>query len=1081
MRNNVPDPSKTPKYGQITTKLSTTKQKPRKSQKRLSSSNKSKSKHSINRMYILNTEGMDPSINSQSRWKLPYIIENHLSDNVFTPVIFVTEHWLKSHITDAQVLIPNYTVFRADRDDQRIRGGALLYIHNDLPTSNTATYDDLQCQAVICTLPLSHTVIASVYRPPDTTEEGTIKVLSFINKYIKQSTQNQHMELIITGDFNLKGINWDNLTIKHDSEAKSANALLAFMADNLLSQYVNVPTRNNNILDLFLTNNPNLTLHVEAEKTKLSDHNLVTVLTQQTLKPLPPKTKPIFNIHTFRNLLIQKSNIEDIRNHLQTLNWDELRAICPEQDFPELVRLTVLQICEIYCTLKTERSRTKSLNKYVKERTILNRKRRRFNARLQAAKSVPDNNINVNKIEEELNNVIKQIKTSHHNQKLQDENRAIDAIKENPKYFFSYSKKSRKTKSTIGPLIDNNKQLKQNPKQMADMLQEQYASVFSDPEVNTDNHPSEHPLISILEDIDFNCEDITSAIKEIGEFSACGDSDIPSVILKNCAEELSYPIWLIWKYSFDTGWISPAFKSQLITPVFKKGSKAKAANYRPISLTPHVIKIFGRVIRKTIVKHLEENQIICKNQHGFMKGRSCLTQLIVHIDTILKNFLEGNDTDSLYLDFAKAFDKVDHKILLNKLHACGIRGKLLEWLKSYLSNRHQTVVVNGAQSYPAEVKSGVPQGTVLGPILFLIYINDLSQCIKHSLVSHFADDTRILKAITCSNDVALLQEDLHETIAWSTKNKMVLNEDKFELICHTVSKTNPLKELPYTTQFYEYITADGTVISSSDSVRDLGANVCPTLTWSPHINIISDKGRQLIAWVLSVFSDRSEYTMMSLYKSLIRSRLEYLSPLWHPSKIEDIKMLEGVQRLFTSKIKGLSQYSYWERLEKLKLMSLQRRRERFIIINVWKIINGISPNDIHLQTVVSGRRGVRVKVPPLNRTATAHCQSLYDNSFGVVGPKLWNTIPTKLTHITNQTTFKTALSKYLAQIPDHPPIQGIASENSLLDMNRLTMMNNHRLQVVPPGGRAPAVAAASVPATVAAAAAEENDGPHQIH
>ena len=131
-------------------------------------------------------------------------------------------------------------------------------------------------------------------------------------------------------------------------------------------------------------------------------------------------------------------------------------------------------------------------------------------------------------------------------------------------------------------------------------------------------------------------------------------------------------------------------------------------------------------------------------------------------------------------------------------------------------------------------------------------------------------------------------------------------------------------------------------------------------------------------------------------------------------------------------------------------MSLQRRRERFIIINVWKIINGISPNDIHLQTVVSGLRGVRVKVPPLNRTATAHCQSLYDNNtLGVVGPKLWNTIPTKLTHITNQTTFKTALSKYLAQIPDHPPIQGIASENSLLDMNQLTMMNNHRLQVVP--------------------------------
>ena len=249
--------------------------------------------------------------------------------------------------------------------------------------------------------------------------------------------------------------------------------------------------------------------------------------------------------------------------------------------------------------------------------------------------------------------MIAAIKTSHHNQRLQDENRAINTIKENPKYFFSYSKKSSKCKSTVGPLIDNNNKLQQNPKLMADLLQEQYSSVFSDPDAKVDNHPDHVTLGSILEDIEFTCEDITAAIKEIGEFSACGDTDIPSVILKNCADELSYPIMLIWKHSMDNGWISPAFKTQIITPVFKKGSKAKAANYRPISLTSHIIKIFGRVIRKIIVKHLEENQILCKNQHGFTKGRGCLTQLLAHIDIILKNLLEGNDTDSIYLDFSQ--------------------------------------------------------------------------------------------------------------------------------------------------------------------------------------------------------------------------------------------------------------------------------------------------------------------------------------------------------------------------------------------------------------------------------------------
>ena len=217
-------------------------------------------------------------------------------------------------------------------------------------------------------------------------------------------------------------------------------------------------------------------------------------------------------------------------------------------------------------------------------------------------------------------------------------------------------------------------------------------------------------------------------------------------------------------------------------------------------------------------------------------------------------------------------------------------------------------------------------------------------------------------------------------------------------------------------------------------------NVTPNLSWTPHINLLADKGRQLIAWVLSVFSDRSEHTMMTLYRSLIRSRLEYLSPLWNPSKIENIKTLEGVQRLFASKISGLSEFTYWERLQKLKLMSLQRRSERFIIISVWKILNGISPNDINIQTSTSERRGLRAVVPPLCKVSSAHCQSIYDSSFGVVGPKLWNCLPANLTIITNKTTFKTALSNHLAQITDQPPVDGIASDNSILDMNRLKMM-----------------------------------------
>ena len=214
------------------------------------------------------------------------------------------------------------------------------------------------------------------------------------------------------------------------------------------------------------------------------------------------------------------------------------------------------------------------------------------------------------------------------------------------------------------------------------------------------------------------------------------------------------------------------YKEQTIPPIHKKDSKAIAEHYRPVSLTSHVMKVFERIIRKHLVKYLEENNLLCRNQHGFRSGKSCLSQLLSHIDSILTNGLEGLDTDVIYLDFAKAFDKVDHEILLRKLFNAGIQGPMLVWLKSFLEERYQTVHLNGFKSYRSLVKSGVPQGTVLGPILFLIYINDMDCCLKHSFCSMFADDSLIIHKISGVCDTRLLQEDILNVTKWASQNNM---------------------------------------------------------------------------------------------------------------------------------------------------------------------------------------------------------------------------------------------------------------------------------------------------------------------
>ena len=615
------------------------------------------------------------------------------------------------------------------------------------------------------------------------------------------------------------------------------------MEENLLCQYVTQPTREKNILDLFLTNNANLVLQSNSATVPYSDHNVVTVQTTYNIKSPKRNIKQPIPEDSFRGLNLYKADFNKINSHLETIAWDDLKAICSPDEFPELLRLTVLQVCMIYSPIKTNQSKFK--NFFTRERDILRRRKRKVKPQIKALAESNPSSHKLEKLRSELYDIERTIKESITNQQASREAKALENIKRNPRYFYSYAKQFAKQLSTVGPLLTESGNLEHKPKEMADILQTQYSSVFSDPKSAKKESPNiKVNLESHISDIKFTSEDIISAINEISENSACGENDIPAVILKKCKSTLSYPILLIWEESLSRGYVPKLYKNQIITPVHKKSSKAEPANYRPIALTSHIIKIFERIIRKHLVAHLEKNNLICKNQHGFRKHRSCLTQLLVHIDTIMQNLQHDMDTDVIYLDYAKAFDKVDHQILLKKMYAYSVRGKLLMWINSYLSNRQQTVVINGEHSKPAKVVSGVPQGTVLGPVMFILYLNDLEACIKHSIVSSFADDTRLKKSIISTNDTNKLQEDLESAIKWSERNNMKLHQAKFELLTHSTGRAKLLNELPFSAQFTEYRTEDESVISPKTKVRDLGITITEDLTWSTHIKNITDDGKK---------------------------------------------------------------------------------------------------------------------------------------------------------------------------------------------------------------------------------------------
>lgn len=254
-------------------------------------------------------------------------------------------------------------------------------------------------------------------------------------------------------------------------------------------------------------------------------------------------------------------------------------------------------------------------------------------------------------------------------------------------------------------------------------------------------------------------------------------------------------------------------------------------------------------------------------------------------------------------------------------------------------------------------------------------------------------------------------------------------------MCHTFNRRNPLSELPFWAENFTYNVSQEITLYPVNQLRDLGIVVSSDLSWSPHIKVIADKARQKAAWVLSVFRTRSTVVMLTLYKSMVRSLLEYCCPLWNPSKISDIQELENVQKVFISRIAGMRNMDYWDSLKHMSLMSLQRRRERYVILHMWKILNELTSNDINVQFSMRHRLGYQAKVPPISRVSSAANQSLRDTSFSVRGPRLWNCIPYRLTTIQDLSAFKNQLTRFLMSVPDNPPVRGYttANSNSILD------------------------------------------------
>ena len=509
-----------------------------------------------------------------------------------------------------------------------------------------------------------------------------------------------------------------------------------------------------------------------------------------------------------------------------------------------------------------------------------------------------------------------------------------DSLKENPKRFWSFIK-LKKTESVGIPTLVAGDQPKVSDKDKANALNNQFKSVFTAESAPIPGKgPSPFTPIPTLE---FGMAGVSKQLESLNPNKACGPDELPARILRETASAIAPMVRHIFQQSYTSGKLPTDWSKALVTAIYKKGAKSDPANYRPISLTCILCKVMEHIVLSHMWRHLKANNIVLQNQHGFQSGLSCDTQLIEATDDWASSLKANSQVDVILLDFSKAFDRVAHQRLLAKLQYYGIDGMTQSWIQGFLSGRTQRVSVNGIVSDTADVTSGVPQGSVLGPVLFLLYINDITDGIQSDM-RLFADDSIVYREIHTDADHNILQRDLEHLAAWAHLWQMDFNVSKCYLLTISLKKE---------TSSFDY-QISGQPITRTTSHPYLGVVIDSKLSWTPHVREITAKASRVMGLLRRTLHPCKPHVKEIAYKTLVRPKVEYGATAWNPHTTIQVDKIEKIQRSAARFVANDHRRtsSVTAMLNRLKWQSLESRRLQQQLLMLYKIKTGLV--NIHL-------------------------------------------------------------------------------------------------------------------------------------
>lgn len=905
----------------------------------------------------------------------------------------ITESWLNDTIEDNELLVSGYNFFRKDR--QKRGGGILLYMNDSItcirrldlePTSSM--FDEI----MVCELKLTNESVYVIlfYRPPNASfnfNANLCQVLLNVQRLGKNS-------IYVMGDLNMPHVNWSSLTSTVPIEQDLCEILDRFN----ITQINKNPSRdvNPNILDIVASNKPLKVSEIDIGCSLIdTDHKKLNF----SINVLHKKDKQCHP--TRRVFLFKHANWDEINYHLN--NSDLSDIILNNINNPNIAWLKwkgrVLDVINKYIPSKIFKIKNSApwidseIITLSKKKETLRKIAKRTNTSTDWAKY------------KTINNKVKNLVNKKHSNFI---NNCFEEINSNPKKFWSFvSQKGNRGSIPNEISLDNETASDSNVK--ANLFNKHFFNQF-----NSKKLPVPNDLPSFINDnlssIILTEFQVYNVLCNLDVNKAYGSDGLATAIYKHCAISITPSLTMLFNLSLDKGIVPNDWKKANIVPVFKKGVKSDVKNYRPISLLPIAGKVLERCVHHSIFNIIRND--INEHQHGFVPQKSTTSQLVEFYDLVFNKIDNKSQCDIIFLDLSKAFDSVPHDLLLAKLKTFGICNKLHAWFTDYLHGRQQKVVIQGCSSVYKPVMSGVPQGSILGPLLFNLYINDLHSCIENNQLKLYlyADDSKLLHYISNQQDCIELQNALDSLLNWSLTWGLRFNPDKCTVM--TVSRSR-VKIM------YDY-KIRGQKLNRVTKCMDLGILVNENLSWDEHISMMVNKANKRLGYLKrSIGFNCNVKTKLTCYKALIRPILESGSNVWACVNKKNILKLESVQRRATKFILKDYHSDYDVRLMICDILPLTLRRDFLDLVLFYNYLNDISLIKLNVTFVntqnIHNTRNLNDELTLIRpRCSTLGYSKFYTNRISYI----WNNVPyevrnSELSDTGKNTCFKTRLKEHL--------------------------------------------------------------------